>query len=90
MRKNGVLSYLHGAPTGRPLGSTVLTTNGSGAFTATGQIPAPQSGSCGSLYDFDNDGDLDLGLADELEDVVLLLRNGPAVLPLFANGFENP
>ena len=33
MRTNGVLSYLHGAPTGRPLGSTVLTTNGSGAFT---------------------------------------------------------
>ena len=68
----------------------VLVNNGSGAFTATQQIPAPQSGSCGSLYDFDNDGDLDLGLADELEDVVLLLRNGPAVLPLFANGFENP
>ena len=64
--------------------------NGAGVFSAAGEIPAPQSGSCGSLYDFDNDGDLDLGLADELEDVVLLLRNGPAVPPLFANGFESP
>ncbi len=57
-----------------------------GAFTVTRQITAPNAGSCGSLYDFDNDGDLDMALADEIADVVLLFRNGVPVL--FANGFE--
>lgn len=64
----------------------VLANNGQGAFTLDRQITAPNAGSCGSLYDFDNDGDLDMALADEIADVVLLYRNGPAVL--FADGFE--
>lgn len=36
--------------------------------------------------DFDNDGELDMALADELVDVVVLYRNG--IERLFANGFE--
>lgn len=64
----------------------VMSNNGQGAFTVNRQITAPNAGSCGSLYDFDNDGDLDMALADEIADVVLLYRNVGAVL--FADGFE--
>jgi hypothetical protein len=64
----------------------VLSNNGQGAFAVNRQISAPNAGSCGSLYDFDNDGDLDMALADEIADVVLLYRNGVPVL--FADGFE--
>jgi hypothetical protein len=66
---------------------TLFLNNGSGAYTFNQHIPAAQAGSCASLYDVDNDGDLDMALADELEDEVRMIRNG---LPgaLFANGFE--
>jgi hypothetical protein len=66
----------------------VLENGGAGNFSLVRQITAPQAASCGSLYDFDNDGDLDMALADELADVVRLYRNTGALL--FANGFEVP
>jgi FG-GAP-like repeat len=64
----------------------VLTINGSGAFTVVREIPADNNASCASLYDFDNDGDLDMALTDEVADVILLIQNGNQ--PLFSNGFE--
>ena len=67
---------------------TIFTNNGSGAFTLNQTIAATQVASCASLYDFDNDGDLDLALADEFEDEVLLYRNGGNLNVVFANGFE--
>jgi hypothetical protein len=64
----------------------VLLNNGQGAFSLLRTIDAPSAGSCGSLYDFDNDGDLDMALADEIDDVVLLYRNSGGIL--FRNGYE--
>ena len=39
---------------------------------ASTTIPAPLNASCASLYDFDNNGTLDMALADEVADVILL------------------
>jgi hypothetical protein len=64
----------------------VLRNEGTGEFGAHSQIAAPRNASCASLYDFDNDGDLDMVLADEIDDVVLLMRNGAH--ELFLDGFE--
>lgn len=64
----------------------VLLNNGAGGFSVLRTIPAPSTGSCASIYDFDNDGTLDLALADEIDDVVLLYRNAGGVL--FRDGFE--
>jgi hypothetical protein len=66
---------------------TLLLNNGAGVFSFGQHIAAAQSGSCASLYDFDNDGDLDMALADELEDEVRMIRNG-APGAVFSNGFE--
>jgi hypothetical protein len=49
--------------------------DGSGSFALDQTFPAPQSASCAQMLDFDNDGDLDLALIDELEDVVILMKN---------------
>ncbi len=64
----------------------VLRNNGVGGFTQISQIMATANASCASLYDIDNDGDLDMMLADEVDDVVLIMRNGNN--GVFANGFE--
>lgn len=49
--------------------------NGAGAFTFYTEFDAPQAASCVLMFDCDRDGDLDLGLIDELADVVILMRN---------------
>ncbi len=66
---------------------TLMLNDGAGTFRFGQHIAAAQAGSCASLYDIDNDGDLDLALADELEDEVRVIRNG-APGAVFGNGFE--
>ncbi len=49
--------------------------NGNGGFTHTQTFPAPVASSDALLMDIDNDGDLDLGLMDEIADVVIIFKN---------------
>jgi hypothetical protein len=53
----------------------VFTNDGDGAFTFDQEFVAPRAASCSLPFDFDNDGDLDLALIDELQDVVVLMRS---------------
>jgi hypothetical protein len=46
-----------------------------GTFTFDRSFTAPQAASCSLFLDFDNDGDLDLALIDEIADQVLLYKN---------------
>jgi hypothetical protein len=64
----------------------VLRNDGGGTYTQVRQIFATANASCASLYDIDNDGDLDMMLADEVDDVILIMRNGN--LDVFADGYE--
>jgi FG-GAP-like repeat/Dockerin type I domain len=54
---------------------TLFLNNGAGTFTSAGDFSAPAAGSCASFLDIDNDGRLDLALADELSDVVIVQHN---------------
>lgn len=65
-------SYAGGGGTGDWL---VLLNNGQGQFNFYSELDAPLAASCGLLHDFDNDGDLDLGLIDEIADVLVLSKN---------------
>jgi FG-GAP-like repeat len=56
----------------------LYSNNGSGVFSFHQEIAATQNPSCAVLFDFDNDNDLDLALTDELEDEIILIRNGGA------------
>ncbi len=49
--------------------------DGAGGFTHTTTFAAPVAASDALLFDIDNDGDLDLGLMDELADVVIIEKN---------------
>lgn len=53
----------------------VFRNNGSGVFSFAEELPAVEASSCSLMFDFDNDGDLDLGLIDEIADTVTLMRN---------------
>ncbi len=65
----------------------VFLNNGDGSFTFDRRISAPRAASDSLLMDFDNDGDLDLGLIDEIADVIILLKNsGTANFPGDADG----
>lgn len=65
-------SYAGGGGTGDWL---VLLNDGNGEFNYYAELDAPLAASCGLLHDFDNDGDLDLGLIDEVADVLVLSKN---------------
>ncbi|MCZ6697668.1 MAG: VCBS repeat-containing protein [Planctomycetota bacterium] len=54
----------------------IFENNGVGVFSFLQEIDAPIAASCSLALDFDNDGDLDLALIDELADEVILMRNG--------------
>jgi len=53
----------------------VLENDHTGAFNQVDMIPAPSNASCASLYDFDNNGTLDMALADEVSDEIVLRKN---------------
>ncbi|MCC7293557.1 MAG: VCBS repeat-containing protein [Phycisphaerales bacterium] len=53
----------------------VHTNNGAGVFTFFREFDAPRAASCSVPFDMDNDGDLDLALIDEEEDVVIFMKN---------------
>jgi hypothetical protein len=55
----------------------VFTNDGDGTFTVSRDFDSPTAASCALLFDFDNDRDLDLALIDEVDDVVILMKNGP-------------
>ena len=51
--------------------------NGSGVFTNTPiTLPSSESGSCITVHDRDNDGDLDLAGIDEIDDLLFIFNNG--------------
>lgn len=54
----------------------VFENDGLGTFTFVEEFAAPEAASCTLLFDVDNDRDLDMALIDELEDVVIVMRNG--------------
>jgi hypothetical protein len=54
---------------------THRTNDGDGTFTFNGEFDAPTAASCALLFDFDNDRDLDIVLIDELDDVIILMKN---------------
>ncbi len=56
---------------------TVYANNGSGVFTNNPIVlPAVNSGSCITVHDRDNDGDLDLSGIDEIDDLLFIFNNG--------------
>jgi hypothetical protein len=68
------------------LGTWKLYTNdGTGTFTFDQEFSAPSKPACATLYDADDDGDLDMALSDEFADVILLMENrGPIGVPTLA------
>lgn len=56
----------------------MYTNDGAGNFTYDQQFDAPANPSCAVPLDFDNDGDVDLALTDEIADVIVLMRNDQA------------
>ncbi len=53
----------------------IYANDGTGTFTFDQQINAASNPSCAVPLDFDNDGDIDLALTDEIADIVLLEEN---------------
>lgn len=53
----------------------LFTNDGAGVFTFNQEFPSPLAASCSTPVDFDNDGDVDLALIDELQDEVILMQN---------------
>ncbi len=60
--------------------------DGSGGMTPFQTWPAPSNASCCGFVDIDNDHDIDLTFFDEVADVVILRRNGPAYHETFCYG----
>ncbi len=57
---------------------SLFINDGAGRFSFLREFAASSAASCSVMFDADNDGDLDLGLIDELDDTVQILRNGAA------------
>lgn len=54
---------------------SLYVNNGSGSFTLDQVFTPTDSSSCAVMFDFDNDGDIDIALIDETADEITLLRN---------------
>lgn len=65
-----------------------FTNDGAGNFAFDQRFFAAQAGSCALPLDFDNDGDLDVALFDELADTIILLENTGSAQRLFQDRFE--
>jgi hypothetical protein len=61
-----------------PRNGMCCTTTATARSRSVDTIPAPSNASCASLYDFDNDGTLDMALADEVSDEIVLRKNNGA------------
>ncbi len=53
----------------------VQLNDGNGNFSYFSELDAPVAASCTLMFDFDNDGDLDLALFDELDNTITFNRN---------------
>ncbi|MBK7160476.1 MAG: T9SS type A sorting domain-containing protein [Ignavibacteria bacterium] len=55
---------------------SIFTNNGSGIFSNTPiNLPASSAGSCITILDVDNDGDMDLAGIDEVDDLLFIFKN---------------
>lgn len=54
---------------------TLYENNGAGGFSEFRVFDAPSNPACCLPFDFDNDGDVDLAMIDEIADQILLMRN---------------
>jgi hypothetical protein len=77
---------------------TIWENTGTGSFVVPHLLPASAAGSCATLHDRDNDGDLDLTGLDEIDDWVYLYKNNapstsvpvPAHAVTMAQNHPNP
>lgn len=69
----------------------VFENTGNGILSSTPVIlPSSGSGSCITVHDRDNDGDLDLSGIDEVDDLLFVFNNGPGPLGIHNTASENP
>ncbi|MEM1178249.1 MAG: FG-GAP-like repeat-containing protein [Acidobacteriota bacterium] len=69
-------------------GDWFLFENDGGTFSFKQAFDAPRAASCSLALDIDNDGDLDLALIDEIEDVVIVMAHPGVGGLIFEDGFE--
>jgi hypothetical protein len=69
----------------------VYSNQGSGTFTNTPiTLPASEAGSCITVHDRDNDGDLDLAGIDEVDDLLFVYDNRPGIgISIISNEVPN-
>lgn len=64
----------------------VYQNNGNGVFSNNPlTLPASSAGSCITVHDRDNDGDLDLSGIDEVDDLLFVFNNGPVGISPVSN-----